>query len=250
VTVFGAGQPYGGKAALLSRLPGMEPISSIYHYQIVKGSRAGVRYEYGVTAGIDDILSLAPDAVVLAAGATPIWPGMLPRLWKDEGFVSDTRDTSAMLLEGFPPQPGTAVLFDADHTAGTYAAAHLLREVFERVVIATPRAGIADDEPLVVRQGIIRRIAYSDIEVIPLVELSGDSELIEGRVDLRNVYSGQTTRISDVVLLTYSTPRAQNDALAAPLRATGMELHIVGDCLQPRTPYFATLEGNAAGRKL
>lgn len=250
VTVLGSGESYGGKTALLSRLPGMEQVSSVYDYQIVKGSRAGVRYEYGVTAGIDDVLALDPDAVVLATGATPLWPGMLPGMWREEGFVNDVRETCSMLLEGFPPQPGTAVLFDQDHTAGTYAAAQLLKDTFERVVIVTPRAEIAADEPLVVRQGIIRRVAHSGIEVVPLVEPSGESELIEGQVDLRNVYTGALQTLRDVVLLTYSTPRAQNDALAAPLREKGLELHVVGDCLQPRTLYYAALEGAAAGRSL
>jgi len=250
VTVLGSGQSYGGKAALISRLPGMEQISSIYDYQIVKGSQAGVHYEYGITAELDHILALEPETVVLAAGSTPIWPDVLPRLWKDEGFVSDLRETSAMLLEGFPPQPGTAVLFDQDHTAGTYAGAQLLKQIFEHVVIATPRAEIAADEPLVVRQGIIRRIAIAGIDVITLVEPSGDSALIDGRVDLRNVYSGKITPIENVVLLTYSTPRAPNDALAEPLRARGMEVHVVGDCLQPRTPFYATMEGSKVGRAI
>ena len=40
-------------------------------------------------------------------------------------------------------QPGTAVLFDAHHTEGTYAAAEALRARFERVVIVTPRDTIA-----------------------------------------------------------------------------------------------------------
>ena len=55
-------------------------------------------------------------------------------------------------------QPGTAVLFDADHTEGAYAAAEALRARFERVVIVTPRDTIATDVQMVTRQGILRRM--------------------------------------------------------------------------------------------
>ncbi|MCC6828109.1 MAG: FAD-dependent oxidoreductase [Novosphingobium sp.] len=247
VTVLGAGQSYGGKAELLSRLPGTEQISSIYDYQIVKGTRAGVRYQFGVTAGLDEILALSPDTVVLATGATPLWPDMLPRMWHDEGFVMNLRETSDLLLRGFPPQPGTAMIFDQDHTAGTYAAAHLMADIFDQVIIATPRPEIAIDEPLVVRQGIIRRIAQRGIRIETLVEPSGDSALIEGQIDLCNVYSGRITTVPDIALFSYSTPRIPNDALAAPLRAQGIDVHLAGDAKSPRPPLHANADGHAIG---
>ena len=250
VTVFGAGPSYGGKLALLSRLPGSEQVSSVYDYQIVKGTQAGVRYEYGVMASEADILSLQPDTVVLATGGTQNWPAMLPVDWRDEGFVPDLRTTAAMLLDGFPRQPGTALLFDSDHTAGTYASAELMTQIFDRVVIATPRPNIGADEALVVTQVIDRRMAMLGVEVIPLVEPLGDSALIDGIVTLKNVYSGRTRDIGDVALFTYSTPRVPNDALAPLLRGAGLEVRLVGDCYAPRYLLMATAEGHAAGNAI
>jgi 2,4-dienoyl-CoA reductase-like NADH-dependent reductase (Old Yellow Enzyme family) len=247
VTVFSAGSTYGGKLALLSRLPGSEQVSSVYDYQIVKGTRAGVRYEYGVTATEQDILALNPDCVILATGSTQSWPAMLPTEWRDEGIVPDLRAASEMLLDGFPRQPGTALIFDADHTAGTYAAAELMTQIFDKVIIATPRPHIAADEALVVTQGIDRRMAMLDVEIIPLVEPTGDSALIDGVVTLRNVYSGRLRDVTDVALFTYSTPRVPNDALAAPLRKAGIDVRLVGDCFAPRYLLMATKEGHEVG---
>lgn len=249
VTVFGAGPSYGGKTALLARLPGSEQVSSVYDYQFFKASQAGVRFEYGVTASVDDVAGLQPDAVVLATGATQSWPGMLPEEWRD-GVVPDLRSAAAMLLEGFPRQPGTALLFDADGTAGTYAAAELMTQVFDRVVLATPRHQIAGDEALVVQQGIYRRMTMLDVQIVPLVEPSGSSALDDGMVTLVNVYSGRTTDISDVALFTYSTSRRPDDALAAPLIARGLETRLIGDCYAPRDLLIATAEGHAAGNSL
>ena len=251
VTVLSAGQSYGGKTQLLSQLPGMEQISSIYDYQIVQATRSGVKFEYGVRAGVDDIMALNPDAVVLATGSTQSWPSGLPADWRGDGGVTDLRETSALLLEGFPPQPGVAVLFDMDHTAGTYAAAQLMASIFEKVLIATPRESIAMDEPLVVRQGIVRRIAREErISCVPLVSLGSESDLMEGKVDLVNVYSGKRQTVSDVALLTYSTPRIPDDGLAQPLRELGVDVRLVGDCYMPRTTYYATMSGAAAGRDI
>ena len=76
-----------------------------------------------------------------------------------EGWVSDLRAAMVEVLRHDGRQPGTAVLFDADHTEGTYAAAEALRARFERVVIVTPRDTIATDVQMVTRQGILRRMA-------------------------------------------------------------------------------------------
>jgi hypothetical protein len=71
--------------------------------------------------------------------------------------------------------------------------------------------------------------------------------LEDGIVRLFNIYTGASREIEDVVLLSYATPRASNDALDAPLRATGIELHSIGDCRVPGTVLRATAEGHAAG---
>ena len=62
-----------------------------------------------------------------------------------------------------------------------------------------------------------------------------------------------TRQILDgVVLLTYATPRARNDALADGLRrlAPTIEVHAVGDCLSPRDMLAATGEGHAIGNRI
>jgi thioredoxin reductase len=250
VTILGAGPSYGGKLRLLARLPGLEQVSSVYDYQIVKSARNGVRLEYGVTASAEDIASLQPDSVVLATGATQNWPAMLPANWREEGLAQDLRATAAALLKGYPPIPGTAVIFDADHTAGTYAAAALIAQIFGKVVLATPRPQIAADEALVVKQGIDRRMALLGVEIVPFVEPRGDSALIDGVVTLRNVYSGRTRDIENVALFTYSTPRAPDDGLAEPLRKLGLDVRLIGDCFAPRTLLMATAEGHEAGNSL
>lgn len=250
VTLLGAGAEVGGKTRLHARLPGGENLSSIYDYQLLAAKRAGVRLELGLRAAVGDVLALEPEAVVLATGSTMGWPRMLPREWQAEGMIPDLRTLMPDLVDLQEPQGGTAVLFDMDHTEGTYAAAQVLRRLFDRVVILTPRDRIAEDTPLVTRLGILRRMTTLGIEIWPLTEPSARSRLEEGVVVARNVYTGAESDIGDVALFTYSTARVADDALAAPLREAGLEVRLVGDCYAPRTVMAATSEGHAAGLAL
>ena len=250
VTLFGAGAELGGKTRWHARLPGGESLSSVYDYQYEAARRAGVRLELGVRVSAQEVLAAAPEAVVLATGATMLWPATLPSEWRADGAIPDLRSLVPDLLKLGAPQGGTAILFDMDHTEGTYGAAVLLRRLFDRVVLATPRERVAVDVPLVSSLGIHRRLSLLGIEILPLVELSPQSSLEDGVVRLANVHSGALTEIGSVALLTYSTPRAPDDALDAPLRAAGIEVHAVGDCRVPGSVLAATAEGHRLGHAL
>jgi 2,4-dienoyl-CoA reductase-like NADH-dependent reductase (Old Yellow Enzyme family) len=247
VTVFGASGHIGGKAWLRAQLPGGEEVSSIYDYQTVAAQRAGVRLELGVWAGLAEIKAWGGDSVILAAGSSMVVPAWLPRDVADAGWVPDLRDAMAGLVGISRRQPGTAVIYDMDHTEGTYAAAERLHATFAQVVVITPRNSIADDMSLVTRQGVHRRLATKRIQVLFLSEPVWNDGFEDGVLTYRHVYTGDLAQIEDVALVAYSTPRARNDALAAPLKAEGLSVWTVGDCLSPRDMLAATGDGHAAG---
>jgi dimethylglycine catabolism A len=248
VTVFGRSGQIGGKAWLRAQLPGGEEVSSIYDYQAVSAQRAGAELRLGVTADLDAVLRCEPELVILATGARMLPPQWLPAEVREAALVADLRRAMAELSRIRARQRGTAVLFDMDHSEGTYAAAQRLQQLFERVVIVTPRNSIADDMSLVTRQGVHRRLAQQRIETLLLSEPVWSTAFEdEGMLDVRHVYTDEIRRIADVALLTYATPRAREDGLAAPLRARGIEVRAVGDCLSPRDLLAATADGHAAG---
>ncbi len=250
VTVFGRGPGLGGKARLRSHLPGGEEVSSIYDYQAAAAQRAGVLLELGVQAGMDEIRAVEPHVVVLATGAAMIAPLWLPEEVAAEGLVPDLRTAMAGLLHRQARQRGAAVLFDMDHGEGTYAAAEKLSMIFERVVVITPRHTIADDMSLVTRQGVLRRLSQRGIETILLSEPCWGDAFAEGELEYRHLCTGKRASIRGVALLAYSTPRARNDSLAAPLAGCGYEVMRVGDCLSPRDLLAATADGHAAGNAI
>jgi 2,4-dienoyl-CoA reductase-like NADH-dependent reductase (Old Yellow Enzyme family)/thioredoxin reductase len=250
VTVLGAGEEVGGKARIQALLPGGESLSSIYDFQRLSADRFGVEFRLGAVASAQDVLALRPDAVVLATGATPRWPDFLPADYREDGVFPDIREAVALLADIKARQPGTALIFDQDHTAFTYAAAEFLAARFERVALVTPRERIASAEALVNRQGIYRRLYGKGVEIILLSLPQAASNFEDGSVTLANVYTGERRTIDDVALLTYATPRAPDDAIAAPLRAAGVEVHLIGDCLTPRFALNATAEGHRVGNAL
>jgi hypothetical protein len=247
VTVFGAGAEIGGKTRLLTRLPGGEALSSIYDYQALAAKKSCVRLELGVRASADDVRSLQPDVLILASGASMTWPRQLPLQWQQEGWITDLRACMADLIELETPQGGTAVIHDMDGTEGTYAAAQLLRRLFDRVVIVTPRDRIAEDTSLINRLGILERLALQNIESIALAEVAASSRLEDGVVDVRNVYTGRCIEIGEVALLTYATPRAPDTRGFDALRGAVEQYHVIGDAYVPGTIMAATAQGHRIG---
>ena len=254
VTVFARGSEAGGKLRLCAQLPGGESYHNIVDYQLAAAQKAGVRFEWGVSAGVAEVLALRPDAVVLACGSSMLPPPWLPQQVRDDTLVPDLRAAMSGLVGLTAHQSGTAVIYDMDHTEGTYAAAERLHALFDRVVLITPRDSIAQDTSLIARQGILRRLNEKRIELIVLAEPRWrddfESGIEEGKLAYANVYNGDVSVIDDVAFLAYATPRAPDDALAEPLRAVGIEVHLAGDCRSPRGMLAATAEGHAVGNAI
>jgi len=250
VVVFGAGDEAGGNARRNAVLPGQESLSSVYDNQLLEAARYGVDLRLGKRADAAMVLAENPDAVVLATGGRMVWPRVLPDELKDTGMVPDLREALAGLRPG-RRQPGTAVIFDMDHTEGTYAAAEHLQECFDKVVILTPRERIAEDCPMTTRQTLLRRFRRSGLDYRCLVEPRWSDRFIdEGVLEYGDVYGGPGGEIADVVFFAYSSPRRPNDDLDAAIRAAGVELHRIGDCKLARAMAYATAEGREVGAKL
>lgn len=251
VTVFGASPEVGGKTRLHALLPGGENLSSVYDYQYLRARAGGVRFELGQRVGAAQVLALEPAVVVLAGGAAPGWPAWLPEDYRDPDLFPDVRTLARRLLARPPPanrQPGLAVVYDHDHSAFTYATVQRLAAHYARVAIVTPREGLAEEEALVNRQGIHRRLAALDVAVHRYAEPVFDERIAEGRLALEDVLVGRERAVlDDVALLAHACARVPEDGLAAPLRAAGVEVRLVGDCYAPRSLLVATQEGSRAG---
>jgi dimethylglycine catabolism A len=138
---------------------------------------------------------------------------------------------------------GTAILFDMDHSAATYAVADALADRYEKPVLLTPRTQIARNVNYCSAIGIHRRLYQADARIIVAAE---PVSFRNGVLRWRNVFTGRVREIPDVGVFLWSTPRIANDELAQPLRQAGVDTHLVGDCVAPRNLLCAIHEGEAA----
>ncbi|WP_426954606.1 hypothetical protein [Muricoccus radiodurans] len=229
----------GGAARLHAQLPGCGDIAPYLKHLDARAAAAGVERRDGPSATADAVLA---DLVILATGATMVRPrGAGPD-------APDLRRAVAELSLNGLVQDGTAVLFDQDHTAATYAAAELLLARFARVVLLTPRETIASEVPLISAQGIFRRFARAGkrFTLLPHSELAGAGD---GTVAVRNVLTGEESGIDDVALVTFSTPREPRLALRAGIEARGIPVQVVGDAVMPRSMLWTVRDAQAVGEQ-
>ncbi|HEY7084951.1 MAG TPA: FAD-dependent oxidoreductase [Hyphomicrobiaceae bacterium] len=224
----------GGKLRWEAELPGRHEYRNVLAWMERQLRSAGAKLEFGRITAADDVLALKPESVILATGSSLRPPngidgGASVRDW--DGHRRNNRfDT-------------TAVLFDMDHSAATYAVADALTNRYEKLVLLTPRTQIARDINYCSAIGIHRRLYHADAEIVVAAE---PVSFQDGVLAWRNVFTGGVREIANVGLFLWSTPRIANDALAQPLRQVGVDTRLVGDCLAPRNLLCAIHEGEAA----
>lgn len=235
VTLFSASEALGGSLRREAGLPGGGEYRNLLAWMERQVEGAGVKVERGRAASVADILALKPDSVVVATGSHQRRP---------DNFVGE-----GLSARDWAERPdgagdgGTAVLFDMDHSAGTYAVADALAQRYRRLVLLTPRTQIAKGVNYCSAIGVHRRLYEAGVEIVLAAELVAMRDRL---LTWRNVFTGRTSEIAGVELLVWSTPRIADDAIAAPLRQAGVETRLVGDCMAPRNLMCAIHEGEAA----
>ncbi|NKC31206.1 NADH:flavin oxidoreductase [Falsiroseomonas selenitidurans] len=238
VTLLHRGAALGGAARLHAALPGCGDIGRFLDHLAQRVAQAGVTLAQGESAA--QVLALAPEAVVLATGAA-MGPPRAPGLGG-----CDLRQAVAGLLAEQAPRAGLAVLFDHDHTAATYAAAELLLQRFDRLLLLTPRDGIARDVPGLYAQGVHRRLAAAGDRFEMLIHREPVA-FAGGVLRFRHLLTGAETAVPGVALFTWSTPRRPDLALAPALQAAGLPVLRIGDAQAPRLMISAVRDGQWAG---
>lgn len=231
VTLFGASKEFGGKLRWEAALPGRGEYGNLIAWMQRQARGAGVKTELGQTATAADVLALRPDSVIVAAGSHQ----RRPEQFDGDGLCA--RDWPARARGA-----GTAVLFDMDHSAATYALADALAQQYPRLVLLTPRTQLARNVNYCSAIGVHRRLYAAKVDIVMAAE---PVRLRDGVLTWRNVFTGLADDIPNVALFLWSTPRIVDDAIAAPLREAGIDTRLAGDCMAPRNLFCAIHEGEA-----
>jgi 2,4-dienoyl-CoA reductase-like NADH-dependent reductase (Old Yellow Enzyme family) len=239
----------GGKITLAAQLPGRSELADLARWRAGECVRRGVDVRLGVSADVDSVLALSPDAVVVATGGVAD-KGIkakyhpTPVLGWEQDWVLDHEDALVRALVG--ELQGTVVVLDAVGHIEAIGLGEVLgsQGVDVTVVTALPAPILLDPEtqaaalPRAVRAGM----AWRPNTVLGAI---GDHEVT--LVDALSRAIEQVTGVDWVVIRTHGRP---DDALYHELLGEGPEVVRVGDAVAVRPADRAIWDGHQAARAL
>ena len=233
VDLYERGTQFGGQARLAQLLPHRAEFGGIITNLTREATRAGAILHNKAALSSDDIERLGADAIILATGSQPTFPPF------EQGMGVDVIH-AAEILDGSKRAGNRVVIYDwlADWI-GVGIAERLAQEgAHVRLAVNGVCAAISIQN--YIRDEANARLFRLGVEVLPYMRLYGAED--------RTAYFLHTAAQEAVVLegvdtLVLACPNRPVDELADDIRKRGIELHMIGDCLAPRTAEEAVYEG-------
>ena len=238
VTLFEREAQLGGQARLAQALPHRAEFGGIVTNLAREMELAGVKARKGVAVDEGVIAEFEPDAIVVATGAEPRWPAFEGR---DEAHVVD-----AWQVLRNEANVGKSVVV-ADWRAdwiGIGIAEHLAQRGHQ-VKLAVNGYMPGQTIQMYVRDSGIGRLHSLGVEMMPYVRLFG---VDEDAVYLQHIMNDEPVICEGVDTLVLCQGHNPLTTMEVLVRRLGVEHHLVGDCVSPRTAEEAVLEGLLAGR--
>lgn len=207
----------GGQFVLAPLAPGKAAMARPLRALIAAATRSGAEIRTGVDATAEYVAELAPDAVVLATGATPTGlpvPGLEAALAGND-VLSGTAET------------GRDVLVVGGGLVGIEVA-EFLAHAGKRVVVIELLDQIARDMEPITRKLTMKRLAELPIEIRTGTAITGYQD---GLASVE--YDGRCDQFGPFASVVVAVGTSRNLDLFGPLSARGIEVHVVGDALEP-----------------
>ncbi len=252
-----AGRELGGRVGRESRLPGLGEWARVRDYRVQQiDHMIDVEIYRESELGVEDVLAVEADHVVIATGAT----------WRRDGFgrfhpggIADLGPgerifTPDDIMAGRLPE-GRVVVFDDDHYYMGAVIAERLRTEGTPVTLVTPQDKVAAWSSFTAEQfRSQRRLLELGVEIVTAHGLSA----FDGReASIACAYTGRERGIAadSVVMVTARQPndglyRGLVDRLAAGVEAAPRSLRRIGDCDAPAIIAAAVHAGHRYAREL
>ncbi len=237
VTVYEKEPVAGGQVRLAASVPNRAEFGDMIRNQLNECARLGVTIEYGVGVWPGLVAEHKPDHVIVAMGAEPSRP------WWVAGEATRIADVREV-LDGSAEPAGTVVVIDEIGFHHATSVAELLADRGCQVEIVTPGMVVGQDlgitldmENWWMRAGAKGIVQSTDL--VPM-GLTGEGELTL----LHHPTGANQTRHPDWVVL--AVPPNPVEWLYNDLKAAGVSVQRVGDCVAPRRAHAAVVDGERA----
>lgn len=237
VTLMEKAPHVGGQALIAQLLPGRTEFGGIATNLERECEIHGVDIHRGTEVTKETITAEAPDVVIAATGAIEQRPDL-------DGMDGAHVVGAWSVAQGTANTGSKVVIYDWHaNWIGLGIAEKLARDGCSvRLCVNGPMPG--EHLPMMVRDGWMGQLHKLGVEVIPYARLYGADDT---SVFMQHVTSGEPIICDDVETLVLATPHKREAGLWEQLYGSGIELHLIGDALAPRTAEEAVLEGLKAG---
>jgi mycofactocin system FadH/OYE family oxidoreductase 2 len=237
VTVYEKESQPGGQVRLAASVPNRAELGDLVRNQLAECRRLGVTIEYGVGVWPGLVTERQPDHVIVATGAEPARPWWVPA---DQSNVCDVRD----VLDGGASPLGDVVVIDEIGFHHATSVAELLADRGCSVEVVTNGMVVGQDLGITLdMEGWwMRAGAKGIVQSTDLVPMGMDGRLLKL---LHHPTGIEQARTPDWVVL--AVPPSPVEWLYLDLKAAGVSVERVGDCVAPRRAHAAVIEGERAG---
>ncbi|MCU1388783.1 MAG: NADH:flavin oxidoreductase/NADH oxidase, partial [Ilumatobacteraceae bacterium] len=227
----------GGQVRLAASVPNRAELGDMIRNQLTECRRLGVEITYGVGVWPGFVDEHRPDHVIVATGAEPNRPWWVPG---DAVNVCDVRD----VLDGTAEPHGDVVVIDEIGFHHATSVGELLADRGCTVEIITNGMVVGQDLGITLdmENWWIRAGSKGIVQTTDLVPMGMEGTTLNL---LHHPTGTNVTRTPDWLVL--AVPPNPVEWLYNDLKAAGVSVQRIGDCLAPRRAHAAIVDGERAG---
>lgn len=227
----------GGQVRAGRNGKGRSDLDKIRAYQTAQHERLGIRVKLDHPATVENVLELAPDAVIVATGGRPSTVSI-----DGWGTVNAASEHLTDDLAG-----KTVVLVDNEGGWTIASSAETMAGLGARVTVVTPL------NTLLPGLGTMTKVLYVDRlgkAGVPIRMLRRPLAFAGGALEIADTMTGAKERIEGVDHIYVVAPPVSVNDLAEALHGKVPEVHLIGDAEAPRTLLEVIFAGHRVARGL
>ena len=228
VLLYEKASELGGQLLLASRPSFKEDVRDLLEYLKTQVKKSGVQVELGQEVNGELVEKVGPDVLVLATGAEPLRPVIA-------GVDGENVTTAEAVLRG-EADVGRRVVVAGGGRLGLEMALHLAQEGSE-VSLVEMQGEVGADMEACERTYLLQRLDEQEVSI--LTDRSIRSIVERGAEVVDREWNSAILACDTVVLALGATP---NVSLSQKVQGSVAEVHVIGDCVEPRRIYEAVHE--------